>query len=132
MQFQVSPEIVNPIIKDQVAAAVAAHLGDPKELVLGLVQRALEQKVDSDGNRSRYSSDNKHSFLEAMAGKAIREAARAALDEIIAEQQPVITRAVRRHLEKAPDDTAAAIVSAFAQGCGNRYNTKINISFQPE
>lgn len=131
MKVEFGDNIVEPIIREQVAAAVASQLGDPEKLIQSLVASALDKKVDAHGKVSQYRSDNKVPFLEALAGRVIREAATAAVQKIVAEQQPVIQAAVEEHLRRAPKKTAAAIVSAFADGCGSRYTTKVDFTFAP-
>ena len=110
---------------------MASHLGDPADIIQRLVASALGAKVNADGVRSKYSHDNKYDFLEALAGKAIRDAARAALEKIVAEQRPQIQKAIEEELRKRPKKTAAAIVSAFASsGHMNRYTTKVSFCFE--
>lgn len=131
MKFEVGEELVKPIIRDQVAAAIAAQLGDPAKLMQELVGKALNQKVNAHGKVGNYSSDNKYPFLEALAANAIRQAAREAFEEIVKQEQPRIRAAVESHLRKQPKKTAAAIVSAFAEGAGCRYSTKVDFTFTP-
>lgn len=129
MKFEVDKSIVEPIVSAQVAAAVASQLGDPEKLITGLVNAALTRKVNSHGKVSQYNSENKHAFLEVLAGQVIREAARQAIEKIVAEQRPLIQTAVEEHLRRQPKKTAAAIVSAFAEGAGNRYRTAVHFTF---
>lgn len=127
MKFEVDQNLVEPIIRNEIAAAVIAQLGDPSVLLQRMVGLALRQKVSSNGTVSQYSSDNKHDFVEALAGNAIREAAREAIEFIVAEQKPKIQAAIEDELRKSPKKTAAAIVAAFIEGPQNPY--RINASF---
>lgn len=121
MKFEVDKALVEPIIREQIAAAVVAQLGDTTELVRKMVMVSLSKKVDEEGNVNSSSYYNKHDLIESLAGKAIREAAAAAVRKVIADQQPAIEKAVADHLRKSPKETAAAIVAAFAKGVGSDY-----------
>ena len=131
MKIDVGENIVEPIIRDQIAAAVAAHLGNPEEMIRKLVAVALNVKVNQNGIVSSSSYDNKYNFLEALAGKAIREATTLALEKIIAEQAPTIQAAIEDELRKRPKKTAASIMAAFIDINGKmpRYSTTVNFSF---
>lgn len=126
MKFEVDKEMVEPIIREQIAAAVVAQLGDTEELIRRMVNVVLSKKVDSDGNVSNYSSANKFTLIESLAGKAIRSAAKEALEQIIREQKPAIEKAVRDHLQRAPKRTASAIVNSFCSNAESKYSMKIN------
>ena len=132
MKIDVGPNIVEPIVRDQVAAAVAAHLGDPTDLIRKLVTAALSTKVNAHGVRSNNRYENKYDFMEVLAGNAIREAAKAALLKIVEEQQPEIEAAIQDELRRRPEKTAAAMVSAFAEGCSKNYRTTFNFDFTKE
>lgn len=131
MKIDVGENIVEPIIRDQIAAAVAAHLGNPEEMIRKLVAVALNAKVNQNGVVSNSGYENKYNFLEALAGKAIREATAAALEKIIAEQAPTIQAAIEDELRKRPKKTAASIMAAFIDSSGKlpRYSTTVNFSF---
>ena len=134
MKIDVGENIVEPIIRDQIAAAVAAHLGDPEEMIRKLVAVALKTKVNQHGVVGQSSYENKYDFLEALAGKAIREATKAALEKIINEQAPTIQSAIEDELRKRPKKTAAAIMAAFldTSGAYPRYSTKVYFEFDPK
>ena len=129
MEFKVDEKIVEPIIRDQIAAAVVSQLGDVEELVKTMVNLALEQKVGRDGKPSKYSSDNKHTFIEAVAGNAIREAATEAIQAVVNDQKKNIQAAIEAELKRAPKKTAAAIVSAFVEGACKPYKVQADFTF---
>lgn len=129
MKFEVEKEMVEPIIRDQIAAAIVAQIGNPTELIKKMVHLALSQKVNREAEVSRYSSDNRYSFVEALTAKAIREAAREALERIISAHQSEIEDAVVRELRRSPRKTAAALVAGFVDAASvrQRVNVKLEI-----
>ena len=132
MKIDVGENIVEPIIRDQIAAAIAAHLGDSEEIVRTLVASAMKAKVNANGVVSSSSYENKYNFLEALCGKAIRNAATKALEVIVEEQAPVIQSAIEEELRKRPKKTAAAIMDGFVGTSKQypRYSTKVSFCFE--
>lgn len=130
MKIDIGENIVEPIIRDQVAAAIAAHLGDPEDMMKKLVSAALKTKVNDKGVVSQYHHENKYDFLEALCAKAIREAAFKALEKVVADQLPNIQKSIENELKKRPQKTAAAIIAGF---CDNtelaRYRTTVSFNF---
>lgn len=125
MKFEVDEKLVEPVIREQISAAIVAQLGDTTELLTEMVNLTLKQKVDKDGKVDSYSSYNKFTLVEALAGKAIREAAREAIEAIIEQQKPQIEAAVRDYLSRAPKRTAAAIVNAFCDSATTKYRMSV-------
>lgn len=128
MKFEVDEKMVEPIIRDQIAAAVVSQLGNTDELVAKMVRLALSVKVNSDGVPDKYSSYNKHDFVEAIAGKAIREAATQAIRQIVEDQKPQIQAAIEGELRRAPKKTAKAILAAFVEGVQRDYSIKADFT----
>lgn len=130
MKFEVDAKLVEPIIRDQIAAAVVSQLGDTTELVKRMVHLSLTAKVNSEGKIDQYSSYNKYDFIEVLAGKAIREAATQAIQKIVAEQQPAIQAAIEAELRRSPKRTASAVLSAFLDGVKSNYRITANFVFR--
>lgn len=132
MKFEVDPQLVEPIIRDQIAAAVVAQLGDPAELIRKMVLQVLTQKVGSNGQISQYSSENKYDLIEALSANAIRTAAKAAVERLAQESHPQIEAEIIRQIKAAPKKTAAAIMAGFMGLAGqpNNYRLSANFVFQ--
>jgi len=131
VKFEVDEKLVAPIIRDQIAAAVVAQLGNTDDLVKRMVHLALTHKVNADGVVGQYSSENRFDFVEAISAKAIRAAAVAAVTKIVEEQKPAIQAAIEAELKKSPKKTAAAVIDAFVEGAKNPYRLTCNFQFSP-
>jgi hypothetical protein len=131
MKFEVDENLVAPIIRDQIAAAVVTQLGNTDELIRRMVHLALTVKTQSDGTISKYSSDNRYDFVEAISAKAIREAAQSAVQKIVEDQKPAIQAAIEAELKRAPKKTAAAIIDGFVEGAKHPYKLTCNFQFSP-
>ena len=133
MKIDVGENIVEPIVRDQVAAAIASHLGDPEDLIRKLVGAAMKVKTNANGVVSSSSYENNHDFMEALCGKMIREAAKASLEKVVKEQAPAIEQAITEQLKRSPKKTAAAIMSAMIEGQNLRsYRTTFTINFNSD
>ena len=128
MKFEVDEELIKPVIRDQIATAVVSQLGNTDELVTTMVNLAFAQKVNDKGVVDSHSHYNKFDFVEAVASKTIRDAATLAIQQIMAEQQPVIQKAIESELRRAPKRTAKAILSAFLEGVTNNYRIQADFT----
>lgn len=108
----INEDIVKPILEKQIEAAVIANIGDPTELIQKVVSRALNQKVDRNGNVSGFSSDNKYTYLEVLTNESIQSAANEALHEWTDKNKKIIKELVIKELNKP--ERQDSIVVAFA------------------
>lgn len=129
VKLEVTDELIRPIIESQIAAAIAEQMGGAESLVETMVSAALNVGVNSDGKHTGRNYDDKYTFLEAVCGKAIREAAQTAVIRLVEENKPTIEKAVTDQLARAPKKTAAAIVAAFVESTSNKYAVKCDFSF---
>lgn len=132
MKFEVDPQLVEPIIREQIATAVLAQLGNPADLIRRMVTQTLTLKVNSNGTVSNSSYENKHDLIEVLAGNAIRAAAKAAVEKIVQESAPQIEAEIAAQIKRAPKRTAAAIMAGFMGLAGqpNNYRLQANFVFQ--
>ena len=117
-------DLLEPIIRQHIAAGVVAAIGDPAELIRQVVEKSLKVKVDSDGKVNDYSHYNQHDFIDSIASKAIREATKAAVIEYVKEQQPAIQAAVKAHLSKRTSAVAKALVDGLIASTEQRWDLK--------
>jgi high-affinity K+ transport system ATPase subunit B len=129
VKFEVDPKLVEPIIRDQIAAAVVASLGDPADMIRQMVTLSLEQKVNADGIVSQYSSENRFDLIEALSAKAIREAAKEAIQRVVRESAPLIEAEITRQIKAAPKKTAAAVMAGFMGLASQPSNYRLSANF---
>ena len=125
-------DILEPIVRAQVAAGIAAAIGDPAKIIEGVVEHALAQKVDSDGRISKYSSDNKYNIVEIMAKKAIHETVQEAVEDWISEQRPAILEQVKKSLSRKQTAFAKALVDGMVSAAKQNWNLKCEITMPRE
>lgn len=130
LNMQLPVELIEGAVRDKITAAITRELGDPGELIRKQVALALSQKVDSDGKLSKYSSDNRFSFLEANANNLLRDAAREALIEFFSENKNLIKEAVKKEILKSPGKMAKIFMDGITNGMTATYGSSVNITFE--
>lgn len=108
----INEDMVKPILEKQIQAAIIANIGNPEELIGKVVSHALNQKVDKEGNTSRYSSDNKFDYLDILTTNYIRSAAKESLQEWLKENSKVVREMVKKEMNKP--ERQRTMVNAFA------------------
>ena len=112
VSLEVDQDLVRGVLDKRIQAAIVSQLGNTDELIANAVKLALSKKVNCDGVASRYSSDNKHDFLEVMASKAIQEAAKEGLQEWLKGNKEKVRNAVLKEMKKP--NRQRTLASAFA------------------
>lgn len=107
-------EITRDIVQAHIRAAVVAALAkDPEKLVAAVVDAAMKEK-----DRNNYSSDPP--IWDRMVNEMIREAAKEAFKEWLAENADLIKRKVRERLSKEKskfiNNMVGALVDAMKTG----------------
>ena len=114
MSLEINEDMVRPILETQIQAAIVSQLGDQDKLIEAIVKKALSEKVDSDGKRDKYDSYNKHDYLEVLASKSIRTAAKDALAEWLETNSHKVKTAVLKELETPSRQRSIAVAYADA------------------
>ena len=115
VNVQISRELIKPIIEAKIQAAIISELRNIDDLIPKFVEAALVRyKVNEEGEQSKYSGDNKYSFIEAMCQRTIQQAAREAFAEYIKERQPQIKAEFTKVLKTQKHQKA--VVRAMVDG----------------
>mgnify|MGYP001570774473 CR=1 FL=1 len=85
LNISVDPNLVEPIVRAEIEAAIVAQLNNVPDLVAKLVQAAMADKVDEHGKKGNYSGDNKYLFIDVLCRNAIQSAAKEAMAQYISE-----------------------------------------------
>jgi len=128
VSLNLSGEVVEPIVREKINAAVINALGDSDRLIRAAVQFALDMKVDSSGKPSNYSHSK--TFIAWFCEKALRETATAALQEFVDEQRPAITAEIKRQLSLSRNKVARAFVNGLADSLDSKYKLSVDVMFK--
>ena len=122
----VPKDILEPILRQHIAAGVIAAIGDPVELIRSVVERAIKTKVDRDGRVSDQSYCNRNDLIETVSKNAIVDATRNAIEKYVAEQQPEIEAAVEKELKRHTGQFAKALVTGLVQSTKQIWKVECN------
>lgn len=124
--------LVEPIIRAHIEAAIVCQLEQDENLIPKLVQAALAHKVDHDGKRSKYSSDNKYLYIDMLCKKAIQSAARQAMKEYIGENTERLQVEVKKQLESHTGTLAKIFVDSLVGGLKSEWRFSVNVDLPKE
>lgn len=129
VQLTISKEIVTPIVEAKIKEAILAAMGGKESLIEGVVNGVLSKKVDSKGQISSYSSENKHTWLDVVVTQQIQKAVEEAVKEVIANQAGVIKEAVIKQLQskKGASLAAQALVDSLNGSFKEKWYSSIKI-----
>lgn len=128
VSLTISREIVNPIVNAKIQEAILAAMGGGDTLITKTVDYLFNQKVDSTGKVSSYSSENKFTWLEVTVTNQIRKAVEDATKEILLERQDALKSAIVRQLSsrKGIEQFAEAILKGTVP---QQYSSRIDVKF---
>jgi hypothetical protein len=128
MHIEVDNEIVEPIVKAEIQAAIVRQLQSDQNLIPKLVEAALVDKVDESGKKNKsYSSSNKYLFIDILCKQAIQDAARAAMKEYIEENQDRLKREIKKQLKAQDSEIARLFVEQLIGGVQAKWSFNVKI-----
>ena len=130
--LKINDSIIKPIIEKQIQAAVVQNLGDHEELIGKMVSLALHTKVNRKGYVDESSYNNYFDFLEIITSNAIRDAARNALTEWLAENSNKIKAALLVELAKPTRQKtmAKAFADAVEDSITSKWHMDCTVNFK--
>ncbi|WP_430618315.1 hypothetical protein [Enterococcus sp. DIV1054d] len=126
MNLEINEDVIKTIFEQTLNQSIISAMGNKEEYMSALINSALSQKVDENGNVSRYSSDNKFTFVDTQVKKAIRDASKDAIEEYIEENKELLKATVKKEMEK--EENKSALVNSFVKGAMNAFDYNYNFS----
>ena len=127
-----SDSSIEEALKTSIQSAVIAALGGSEQLVREMVAQTLEIKVDKDGRKAQYSSDEKFTYIEWLSQDLIREAVRKAFQTLVNEQQESVTQQVADELLKQNNLLAKGLVDGLIENIKVNGEYAIKIHFKKD
>lgn len=124
-----SKDLIEPIVRAQLQASITAALGRTDLLVGQVVQTVMNQKVDSDGKPSSYSSSSP--LITWMAEKAIKEAALEAIKEWFADNKDLMKKQLQAAITKNSKNMAEQFVLSMSKSAETTYRHNIVVHITP-
>ena len=131
INLEVDKDLIANIMTKQIQTAIAANMGNPEEFIQNVIGLALRQKVNSDGNVGRYSSDNKYDYIEVLARQNIKKIAQNLMEEWIEENADLLKDTLKKELSKksSMNRLTKAYMTAFENSLSATWNFKADIKF---
>jgi peptidyl-tRNA hydrolase len=127
--LNVPNDVIEPIIQQHVAGAVAQALMGRDQLIAQCVTQVLNQKVDAEGKVSNYSYHDSRTWLQWMMQQCVRKATKEALEAELAKHADAIKKAIVADLRstkgKLAKQLAEGMVSALAHPDNLKYRLKV-------
>jgi hypothetical protein len=124
--LQVPKDVIEPIIRQHVASAVAQALVGRDELVTSVVHQVLNAKVDREGRQSNYNSDIP--WLQWVMGQCVRDAVKDAIIEELANHKEKLKAQIVKDLRNTKSGTAKALANAMVEAFANPETMKWRLS----
>jgi hypothetical protein len=134
MSLNLSADMIKPIIEKTIQANVLSALNGWESVVTNMVNAILTTKVDSSGNISTYSSDNKYTWIEVNLNRRIKELVEDEVKKQIEKSADAIRDTVRKQItSKAGSNAIAkAVVDGLIGTFEKSWTSRIDISFSKE
>lgn len=98
VDIKISQDLIKPIIESKIQMAVISALGSEQTLIADMVKSYMNQKVDSSGRESSYSSD-KTTRLEYLSKILLSEAIKDAIKEWSSENKAIIKEEILKYFK---------------------------------
>lgn len=109
-------DLIEPIIKTHMQAALAEALGDKSKLLEKMAVQVLNAKVDYKGNVPRYSSDEAGTFIDIVLKNELQDVVRAVLREELDKHKERVRAALVAELQKKNSPIVKAMVEGLLTG----------------
>lgn len=125
-------DLVEASIEKALREAVAVQLVDKDLLIQKIAREILNEKVDSSGKPSRYSSAEP--FLEWACSEKIREALMEVFQEELEKRKGLLKEALRAELQKKNSPIVKSLINATAEGLidATKNRWKFNLQIKNE
>ena len=125
----ISPELVKPILEKQIKAAVTEMFGGTDEIVNKVVTAMIHQKVNSNGNVSNNSYENKYDWFELVFSNQIREAVQNEIKEQMKSMAAPIRKALIKKLrsEQGANLVADALIRGMEGTFDKAWTSRIDV-----
>jgi hypothetical protein len=130
LNIQLNENLVKPIIEEKIKLAIIESFKGQYKLIENVIYTLMDTKVDSDGKRSSYSSDNRYSLLDILIRKELEKKAEELIKIITNECIPDLEKELRKILttKKFADSLAGAVLNSVK---GKDYfSIKFNVSLE--
>jgi hypothetical protein len=130
VSMNVGAEIVKPIVEAKVHAALVEALGGKGVLLENVIRVIINQKVDSQGRYSSYSSDKP--LIEWMAESLIKNIAQDAVKEFVSSKKDLILAEFNKQFSKKQKTIAEKMVSGIIDSTACNWGFALSVTYKDQ
>ncbi|MCS4277912.1 DNA gyrase/topoisomerase IV subunit B [Mycetocola sp. BIGb0189] len=131
LSMNIDPSMIEAVIKANVETAMLSALGNDEEksqILDAIVRNAMNDKVDASGNRSRYDSENKYTFIEVQVRDMVQRLTKEAVTEFVEKNTPALKREIKKAIESGSSGIAEKLVSSFSAAATADWRYKFHVT----
>jgi mRNA-degrading endonuclease toxin of MazEF toxin-antitoxin module len=114
--------------REAIAAKLTEALIGADDAITRVVVAAMEQKVEGNGQPSRYSDPRNTSYVEWLAQDLIRSATKQALQDRVERLRPALEAQIEKQLAKNVKSIAASLTESFIKQATAGYGVNVNLT----
>lgn len=132
VNLSIPQSVTQPIVAAKIQEAVLAALGGSEQIISAVIKQICETKVNSSGQVSSYSSDNKFSWLDYHVTEVIQKEVKQEIQNQLAIGSQAIKEELIRQLQtkKGASKVAEGLLSSLNGTFAQSWSSKIEISFE--
>lgn len=134
LNLEIDENVIARSVNTAIEAAIIAALGDKEQLVQSVVSHVLNQKVNSEGKMSSYSSDNKFTLIDVIVRKAIHKTAVELVEEIVEENRTEFKRILKKQISqsKTLDDFVKSFIDGAVSAAQDKYRARLEFIYRKD
>ena len=129
--FQIPKDVIEPIIKAQVSAAVASALGDKKQIIQDAICSVLQMKVNNDGSPDRHGYSGNIQWIQWMMEDSVRKVTKSVMEEELGKYKESIKKQIVEMLQKKNSPLLKQLVQSMTEAIvdPNLFKYRMKIEF---
>lgn len=132
LEFKISESLIRPIIEAKINAAIVEAMGGHEKMVGNMVTAFMSQKVDSDGEESRYSDGKIR--LDWLVTRMLEDAMKTALTEYLKSKQDFLQKEFEKFFnsKKGTNQLVKAMQEGLCAGLSDKWRTSVTFQLPRE
>jgi hypothetical protein len=114
--------------REAIAAKLTSALIGADDAITRVVIAAMEQKVEGNGQPSRYPNSQQVSYVEWLAQDLVRAATKQALADRVERLRPALEIQIEKQISKNTKSIAVSLTEAFIKQAQAGYGVIINMT----
>jgi len=133
VNLQVSDTIISDIVQQKIEMEIIKAMDSDKDaLIKEIVSKTINQKVDSEGKVSNYSSSNKYNLIDLLFKNKLQQLTSNILVEYVESKQKNIREEIENQLVKNKKELARGLIKGLIESSKSKWTFKVDIQLPQE